>query len=79
MPHNHFQKPLDIPLETLQTNILGTANLLESIRQVKENSKYDPVVHVCSSSEVYGKAKGIKLNEDTNFMVQVLTALVLTI
>ena len=48
----------DIPLETLSTNIIGTANLLESIRQTKEKSdNYDPVVHVCSSSEVYGKSE----------------------
>ena len=55
----------DIPIETLQTNIIGTANLLESIRQT---SDYDPVVHICSSSEVYGKAPtGINLSEDTPF------------
>ena len=55
----------DIPIETLQTNIIGTANLLESIRQT---SNYDPVVHICSSSEVYGKAPtGINLSEDTPF------------
>ena len=53
----------DIPIETLQTNIIGTANLLEAIRQT---DKYDPVVHVCSSSEVYGKTPtGVVLNEDT--------------
>jgi len=53
----------DIPIETLQTNIIGTANLLEAIRQTL---KYDPVVHVCSSSEVYGKTPtGVVLNEDT--------------
>ena len=58
----------DIPIETLQTNIIGTANLLENIRHLKENENYDPVVHICSSSEVYGKAKkGISLNEDTKF------------
>ena len=45
----------DIPLETLQTNIIGTANLLESIRSFKSDT-YNPVIHVCSSSEVYGKA-----------------------
>jgi GDP-4-dehydro-6-deoxy-D-mannose reductase len=56
----------DIPIETLQTNIIGTANLLECIRQQKEADGYDPVVHVCSSSEVYGRAKpGQKLAEDT--------------
>ncbi len=58
----------DIPIETLQTNIIGTANLLECIRQLKESSGYDPVVHVCSSSEVYGKAKlGVPLTEGTSF------------
>lgn len=58
----------NIPIETLQTNIIGTANLLENIRQLKETTGYDPVVHICSSSEVYGKAKpGIALSEDTAF------------
>lgn len=58
----------DIPLETLQTNIMGTANLLECIRTLKEENKYNPVVHICSSSEVYGKAeKGTSLNEETKF------------
>ncbi len=58
----------DIPIETLQTNIIGTANLLEAIRQQRETEGYDPVVHVCSSSEVYGRAKpGMPLAEDTPF------------
>ncbi len=56
------------PIETLQTNIIGTVNLLEIIRQLREESDYDPVIHVCSSSEVYGKAKaGVALNESTKF------------
>jgi GDP-4-dehydro-6-deoxy-D-mannose reductase len=56
----------EIPIETLQTNIIGTANLLEVVRQQKEAGGYDPVVHVCSSSEVYGRAKpGVPLAEDT--------------
>lgn len=58
----------DIPIETLQTNIIGTANLLESIRQLNYINGYNPIIHVCSSSEVYGRAKpGIKLNEETPF------------
>lgn len=59
----------DIPIETLQTNIIGTANLLECIRQQKEVDGYDPVVHVCSSSEVYGRVakSGMRLAEDTPF------------
>lgn len=59
----------DIPIETLQTNVIGTANLLESIREVMNSSgNYEPVVHVCSSSEVYGKAShGQPLTEDSPF------------
>lgn len=58
----------DTPLETLQTNIIGTANLLESIRQLREVSAFDPVVHICSSSEVYGRAApGQMLSEETPF------------
>ena len=64
----------DIPVETLQTNIIGTANLLEAVRHtVNFNDPtceypYDPIVHVCSSSEVYGKAPvGVNLSEDTPF------------
>ena len=58
----------DLPIETLQTNIIGTTNLLECIRSLKDSEGYDPVVHVCSSSEVYGKAKqGQSLKEDSTF------------
>jgi GDPmannose 4,6-dehydratase len=58
----------DIPLETLQTNIIGTANLLESVRQINVSDGYDPVIHVCSSSEVYGRAaRGVPITESTKF------------
>ncbi len=58
----------DIPIETLQTNIIGTANLLECIRQQRDSDGYGPVVHICSSSEVYGKAlPGVPLAENTAF------------
>jgi len=45
------------PVSTLQTNVIGTCNLLETIKQMKTASGYDPVVHICSSSEVYGQVK----------------------
>ena len=41
------------PIQTLWTNVIGTANLLEAVRL----TKIDPVVHVCSSSEVYGQVR----------------------
>lgn len=39
------------PIQTLQSNVIGTANLLEAVRLLE----IDPVIHVCSSSEVYGQ------------------------
>ena len=55
----------DIPIETLQTNIIGTANLLESIRNI-QTADYNPTIHICSSSEVYGKTSSKDpLNENT--------------
>ena len=53
------------PVDTLSTNILGTANLLEAVRL----SKIDPVVHICSSSEVYGQVKKeeLPITENTPF------------
>lgn len=45
------------PAETLKTNVVGTCNLLEAVRSHgKQNGKY-PLVHICSSSEVYGNPK----------------------
>ena len=44
------------PIDTLNTNILGTCRLLESIRLIRENDKqWQPVIHVCASSEVFGR------------------------
>jgi len=53
------------PLETLQTNIIGTANLLEAIRK----SKFRPVIHVCASSEVFGRVskENLPINEEVTF------------
>jgi GDP-mannose 4,6-dehydratase len=48
------------PIATLDTNILGTTRLLEAIRQVE----LDPVVHVCASSEVFGRVARDKLPID---------------
>ncbi len=39
------------PSETLDTNITGTSNVLASIRK----SSPDAIVHICSSSEVFGR------------------------
>ena len=55
----------DAPLETLETNILGTAKILDSIRM----SEYDPVIHICASSEVFGRVPKelLPIHEDVTF------------
>lgn len=55
----------DIPVETLQTNVIGTLNLLEAIRREAPEAW----VHVCSSSEVYGRVPRelIPIKEDCPF------------
>lgn len=55
----------DIPSETLSTNIIGTLNLLEAVR----NEAPKAWVHVCSSSEVYGRVprEFIPINESCQF------------
>ena len=50
----------DAPLETLQTNIIGTANLLEACRSLKIKCP----IHICASSEVFGRVSSDKLPID---------------
>lgn len=45
------------PRMTLEANVVGTANLLEIVKDLKLKQGYDPIIHVCSSSEVYGQVK----------------------
>jgi GDPmannose 4,6-dehydratase/GDP-4-dehydro-6-deoxy-D-mannose reductase len=47
------------PNATLQTNVIGTSNLLEAVRLSGQN----PLIHVCSSSEVYGQPEYTPIDE----------------
>lgn len=53
------------PIQTLWSNVIGTANLLEAVRI----TGIDPVIHICSSSEVYGQVekKDVPINETAPF------------
>lgn len=55
----------DAPLETLQTNILGTAHVLEAARMLELKCP----IHICASSEVFGRVPKDKLpiNEECSF------------
>jgi GDPmannose 4,6-dehydratase len=54
------------PLDTYDTNIIGTARLLEALRRSRG---LDPVIHVCASSEVYGRVpkEKVPISEECSF------------
>ncbi len=45
----------DEPVATMEINAHGTAHILETVKEMKKRDGYNPVIHVCSSSEVYGQ------------------------
>lgn len=49
--HANVRTSFTTPLAVLDNNIMGTANLLEALRA----AQIDPVVQICSTSEVYGQ------------------------
>ena len=55
----------DAPLDTYETNISGTSTLLEAIKTFAKDS----CVHVCASSEVFGRVskEKIPINEECSF------------
>lgn len=55
-PRTSFEAPLD----TLETNVQGTNRVLESLRQFHPGA----VIHVCASSEVFGRVPKEKLPID---------------
>lgn len=50
---------------TYNTNVIGTSRLLESIKKFKIN----PIIHICSSSEVFGRVskKDLPIDENCSF------------
>ena len=67
----------DVPAATLDSNVIGTCNLLEVVKIIKLKDgmnndgsfKYDPIIHICSSSEVYGQVSedNVPITEDCPF------------
>ncbi|MBT4514164.1 MAG: GDP-mannose 4,6-dehydratase [Chloroflexi bacterium] len=53
------------PTATVDSNVNGTINLFEALRTLEQN----PLIHACSSSEVYGQVRDedIPIKEDTPF------------
>lgn len=61
--HANVRASFQTPLSVMNNNIMGTANLFEAIRAAKLN----PIVQVCSTSEVYGQVapKDVPIREET--------------
>jgi GDP-mannose 4,6-dehydratase len=55
----------DSPLDTLDTNVQGTTRLLEALKKYRP----DAVIHVCASSEVFGRVprERLPIDEDCTF------------
>jgi len=60
-PKTSFSSPLD----TLETNVQGTVRLLDAVLKYKRDAK----VHVCSSSEVFGRVprEFVPISEECSF------------
>jgi GDPmannose 4,6-dehydratase len=60
-PKTSFNSPFD----TLETNVQGTLRVLEAARNYAPNA----VIHICSSSEVFGMVsqENLPINEECNF------------
>ncbi len=61
--HANVRASFVTPTTVLTNNIIGTANLLEAVRAVP----LDPVIQVCSTSEVYGQVdpSDVPIKEET--------------
>lgn len=59
------QTSFTAPLDTYETNIQGTSRVLEALKQYKR----DAVIHVCASSEVFGRVpqEKIPIDEECTF------------
>ena len=50
----------DAPLDTLDTNVQGTTRVLEALKNIRR----DAIIHICASSEVFGRVPKEKLPID---------------
>jgi dTDP-glucose 4,6-dehydratase len=63
----HVDRSIDGPDKFIHSNILGTFNILESLRHLKKKKISPKLIHI-STDEVYGDIKkGLRSNEDDNY------------
>lgn len=63
------QTSFTAPIDTLNTNVLGTARLLDILKTRMKFTNANPHIHICSSSEVFGRVPKEKtpIQEDCSF------------
>lgn len=61
----NVRKSFDYPHDVITNNVNITLNLLECVRLLKNKDGYNPIIQICSTSEVYGKVdpKNIPISE----------------
>lgn len=62
----NVRKSFDYPHDVITNNTNITLNLLECVRLLKNKDGYNPIIQICSTSEVYGKVdpKNVPITED---------------
>ncbi len=50
---SYVMDSFEMAADTLAVNVIGAANLMDSVRR----TGLDPMIHICSSSEVYGQVR----------------------
>lgn len=61
---SHVRISFDLPNETLQTNIIGTLNIINAIKELSPKTKFLNL----SSSEMFGQNKNFPFTENSVFM-----------
>ena len=62
----NVRRSFDNPIPIVTNNVNITLNLLECVRLLKNKDGYNPIIQICSTSEVYGnvEAKNVPINEE---------------
>jgi UDP-glucose 4-epimerase len=66
----HWEESINYPRESYETNVIGTLNVLEALRQNMATRNPVKLLVYASSSEVYGTSKYVPMDEDHPFNPQ---------
>jgi GDPmannose 4,6-dehydratase len=64
---SHVRTSFDQPVYTVEVVGVGTANLLEALREFRDQSGHEPKLYQAGSSEMYGNSREVPQSETTRF------------